>query len=136
MLNYLMAILSLVLIVGSDNRAVLAAVDCNNAVTQADMNRCASLAFGLIDDELNTAYKKITAGLESSELELLKHSQRAWIKFRDAECEFQSSFTRGGSVRPLVHANCLTDITNQRVKDLQFYLTCPEGDLACPRLGP
>ena len=58
---------------------------------------------------------------------------------RALECEFRASGVHGGSVQPMVKADCLRDVTEQRIKALDVYAHCEEGDLGCPvppRLEP
>ena len=62
----------------------------------------------------------------------LVNAQRAWIAYRDAECNFSSANAEGGSVYPMVVSTCLDDLTKARTDTLKGYLSCEEGDLACP----
>jgi len=114
-----------------------AAVDCANASDQSTMNQCAGQEYKAADKELNAVYQQITARLkENAEgKKLLVSAQRAWIGFRDAECNFSASGVAGGSVYPLIYSNCLTSVTKVRTEALKQYLKCEEGDLSCPVPG-
>ncbi len=59
-------------------------------------------------------------------------TQRAWVAFRDAECDFQTSAVAGGSAAPMIHAMCLDSQTKRRIEDFKTYLNCEEGDMSCP----
>ncbi len=98
------------------------------AATQADES------YKAIDAQLNNTYKEITARLkdDADGKKLLLDAQRAWIKFRDAECAFQASTVTGGSAYPMVMQTCMASLTQQRVQDLKRYTQCEEGDLTCP----
>jgi len=113
---------------------VAQADDCANAVTQGEMNQCAAQQYKAADKELNDLYKQITARLKDDPKakQLLVKAQRAWIDFRDAECEFSASGVEGGSVYPLIHSDCITAQTKARVEAFKTYLKCKEGDLSCP----
>lgn len=113
------------------------AVDCANASDQATMNQCAGQAYKAADKELNTVYQQITGRLKNNpdSKKMLVTAQRAWIGFRDAECQFSASGVAGGSVYPLVYSQCLTAVTKARVEALKPYLQCEEGDLSCPVPG-
>ena len=112
--------------------AAAQAADCGSAnLSQTDLDVCAGDAFKKADAELNARYKKIVACLKD-DAKPLAEAQRAWVKFRDAECKFQGSATEGGSAQPMVVAECLQSVTAERSKDLNYYLTCEEGDLSCP----
>ncbi len=106
--------------------------DCKNAVTQLDMNQCASSNFKQADTELNRTYKQVLAKTSIEQRALLKSAQLTWIKYRDADCTFQSSATEGGSAHPMIISACLTHKTEERTAQLKSYLDCPEGDLSCP----
>lgn len=107
---------------------------CANATTQGDMNQCAAQENKAADKELNSLYKQITAHLmdNAHAKQLLVKAQRAWIEFRDAECSFSASGVEGGSVYPMIHDECITNLTKARVEALKTYLKCKEGDLSCP----
>ncbi|MFM5077672.1 lysozyme inhibitor LprI family protein, partial [Aeromonas caviae] len=63
-------------------------------------------------------YKKRVASLEKAQLERLRTAQRAWITFRDAQCRYEAGVYEGGSMAPMVHSSCLTQLTEARTKDL------------------
>ncbi|MBC8719041.1 lysozyme inhibitor LprI family protein [Ochrobactrum sp. Marseille-Q0166] len=110
-----------------------AAVECDKADDQATMNQCANDKLHEADKLLNVSYKEIERRLsdDPDAKQLLISSQRAWIKFRDAECNFSSSSTAGGSIHPMMLASCRAQLTTERNKQLINYLNCPEGDLTC-----
>ncbi|TRC79386.1 DUF1311 domain-containing protein [Mesorhizobium sp. WSM4310] len=112
-----------------------AAADCANAQDQTTMNQCAGKDFDAADKKLNDAYKQIEGRLkdDAASKKLLVDAQRGWVAFRDAECKFQGGpIDQAGTVYPMVVANCRTALTNDRLKDFQTYLNCPEGELNCP----
>ncbi len=111
-----------------------AADDCANASDQATMNICAGDSFKKSDQQLNDLYKQIEARLkdDADTTKLLVTAQRSWVAFRDAECTFSSSGVAEGTAYPMIYAMCLDGMTQERVKDLQTYLSCEEGDLSCP----
>lgn len=108
--------------------------DCSNASTQAAMNECADKSLIASDAELNALYKKIQTRLKDDQAtsRLLVSAQRAWVAFRDAECEFSSSGVAQGSIYPMTVLQCRDGMTEQRIKDFQNYLECDEGDTSCP----
>lgn len=114
--------------------AATGAEDCNQAPTQAAMTECAGKAYEHADRKLNEIYKQAAARLaDLPEVKAsLTKAQRAWITFRDADCEFTNAQAGGGSLYATLINQCLTEATNQRLKTLQGYLKCEEGDLSCP----
>jgi len=102
--------------------------------SQAGLNQCAGDAYKKADAALNATYRQVMARLKDSEAaaKSLVAAQRAWIAYRDAECDFISSGVEGGSARPMIVAQCLEQLTARRTDDLKALLNCEEGDLSCP----
>ncbi|MEQ0777216.1 lysozyme inhibitor LprI family protein [Paraburkholderia tropica] len=110
------------------------ALDCNNPpggigpeAAQSNL-RCAEQERAAADHALNDAYKKLLANLKNDpERQRLSKTQivaaqRAWVVFRDAECEFRTSLS-GSAPQwvPVNRAQCLTELTTARVKVLEEY---------------
>lgn len=110
------------------------ATDCARAETQIDLNACAGQAYKKSDAQLNAAYKQIMVRLKDNHqaTTLLVSAQKSWLGFRDAECAFSSSAAVGGSIYPMLVAQCRDGLTRGRVAQLQGYLACQEGDTGCP----
>ena len=110
------------------------AADCESPGSQTEMTDCAQAAYKLTDAALNDHYNEIKDRVKRAPVttEQLVTAQRAWLAFRDAECTFAASGVDGGSIYGYVHTTCLNRLTKQRVKQLEAYLECEEGDLACP----
>lgn len=108
----------------------LYAVECKEDGTQIEMNQCAYEAFQKADKELNGVYKELRSKKKDDKIYLdnLKTSQRAWIKFRDAELETIFSCESGdtrmcfGSMYGLLFNGAKTELTQQRVEQLKRYI--------------
>lgn len=81
--------------------------------TQMEINECAGIAYDKADKRLNQVYRKLERTPE------LVAAQRAWIAFRDAQCSYQASAYKGGSMQPMVYAGCLQSLTEERIKQLE-----------------
>ena len=116
--------------------ATPAHADCADPQDQAEINQCMGSDYREADEKLNRTYKELVGSIDDNWASALRDAQRAWVTFRDAECEFQSMGWAGGSGRPAVQAGCLTRVTNERTKVLKELLECdPEnykGALECP----
>jgi uncharacterized protein YecT (DUF1311 family) len=111
------------------------AEDCGDVQgRQAGMNDCYGKQFKKSDAELNKLYKQIQGRLkgDAGTMKLLVTAQKTWVAFRDAECNFQSSGSEGGSARPMIVLMCLDGLTRSRIGDFKGYLKCEEGDMSCP----
>lgn len=113
------------------------ALVCKSPTTQAEMSACAADGLREADEALNQAYGQIMRRLADNQPahQALQESQRAWIRFRDAECAFATVNSRDGSAAPMLLAQCRQRMTAARVSQLQDYLRCQEGDLGCPVPG-
>lgn len=98
-----------------------AADDCKDPQTQTDMNICSDLAYQKADEELNVTYKKalkILEGSDAAQIEKFKEIQRSWIKYRDLNCDYAVSNYEGGTIAPLIYATCMTELTQERTKQI------------------
>ena len=102
------------------------ALDCQNAMTQRDMNQCAYLDFQKEDKVLNQLYQRHRATLSNERKTQLKEAQQAWLRFRDLSCDYEADFYVGGSIAPMVKSACLIAQTKNRIVDLNHYLDNPQ----------
>lgn len=105
------------------------------AQTQTAMNEQAAKSYQKADKELNAAYQNIIKEYSTDPLFIknLKLAQKAWIQFRDAQMKARYP-DRGagyyGSAQPMCWYNELTNLTQERTKALQVWLTgIDEGDV-------
>lgn len=107
-------------------------IDCANAMAQVEMNICADRDYQAADTELNAAYKKAMAAARAMDeqvkdmgenyvgaVDALKRAQRAWIGYRDGQCELAGFEARGGSMEPMLVSGCLADLTRKRTAELK-----------------
>ncbi|OWU68731.1 hypothetical protein ATO3_23585 [Marinibacterium profundimaris] len=88
--------------------------------TQVEMNECAAAEYKAADAELNAAWKPAKAFFdEAGHGEDLLKAQRAWIAFRDANCQAEAAPYTTGSIQPLVFSSCMERLTRQRTEDLK-----------------
>lgn len=94
-------------------------VDCASAdLNQQQLNACAGQELAHQDALLNEAYPKVMASLDADGKALLKKAERAWIVWRDAECDWDADQYRGGSIAPLEYFSCKATLTKARVATL------------------
>ncbi|MBD2748092.1 DUF1311 domain-containing protein [Microvirga sp. BT688] len=124
-----MRYLSFVLLAMFSVLSIAKAEDVCEGITQEEMNTCAGNRFEAADKALNERYGKLMKRLDPENQVKLRQAQRAWITYRDKWCEFETSGL--GSVRPMIYTGCLTGLTEDHSKNLDYHLTCEEGDLSC-----
>jgi len=96
------------------------------------MNICAEKDFEAAGAELNAAWKDARKAAKATDAGLpgdlkgadkaLLAAQRAWIGYRDAECELEGFEARGGSMEPLLVSGCKAQLTRTRTKELRDFI--------------
>ncbi|RWA66053.1 lysozyme inhibitor LprI family protein [Mesorhizobium sp.] len=99
--------------------------------SQSMMTICANTDYEAADAKLNAAYKDLVGGNDEKANKLLQTAQRAWIAFRDAECAYSTADSAGGSIHPMEVSQCLTELSNERTKQLTSGPNCQDGDPSC-----
>ena len=78
---------------------------------------CISAELKRQDALLNENYRKLMASLSAKRKKALQEAQRAWLKFRDTNCDFYYDPDGGSAAR--VDANeCLLNATADRANEL------------------
>ena len=98
------------------------AVDCNDAISNYDMKICESQRLDAEDKRLNELYSKLVKKNDKQGQQKLKAAQRAWIAYRDAECDYAADSMRGGTGEGLIAVGCLANETKRRADELQDYV--------------
>ncbi len=107
-------------------------LDCNNPITQTDMTMCAGRSAKAADAAMVSEYKvaKVIMGNMDRDINrkydkrpsysaALLASQRAWLKFRAAECVIEGYSARGGSMEPMIVNGCYEEVTKDRTTQLK-----------------
>jgi urease subunit beta len=95
------------------------AADCIAPQAQALMNACAGRDYDQADAALNAAWGPARSyAKQIGQGDALLNAQRAWLTYRDAACEVQASPFHGGTIQPLVHFTCLSELTAERTRML------------------
>lgn len=106
-------------------------IDCDNATSTVEMNACAGRDYEKADAELNRVYGEALAAIPDMAVAetrfdaktweaALRASQRAWIAFRDGECDGHvPMFWGGGTGTTAAVIGCKTGLTEERTKALK-----------------
>ena len=110
---------------------------CDQPKTQSDIDYCAKYHFDAADGYLNSVYSRLKQNYVKypAPKGALVAAQRAWVKFRDAECNQDKVAADGGSETPVILLDCKTHLTIERTQQLENRLFCKEGNMACVTLG-
>ena len=92
---------------------------CDAAQTTAAMRSCANAEYQKADAELNRAYQAALKAEDASGKRNLVAAEAAWIRFRDAEAQYQAGKAAGGTLAPLIKITTLTQLTEARITQLK-----------------
>lgn len=88
-------------------------------------------AYSKADAELNSVYKQQIQEYKKEGAEFygqsesrdiyLKKSQLAWIKMRDASCDYETYESKTGTAFSSIYEKCMLDKTNERIEYLKQF---------------
>lgn len=108
----------LALVIAFSTQAMAQDLDCTNPSNTYEIGKCLSDQMEVADNELNIIYSQVRADQDEKGSLLLRDAQRAWIKFRDAECNRVSDAARGGTLAGTLHISCKLEHTLTRTTAL------------------
>lgn len=85
-----------------------------------EMLECISAETRRQDALLNAAYKSALQPLTKNRRAQLQEAQRAWMKFRDANCSFYAD-PDGGTSASVLSSDCFLTATANRAKELEDF---------------
>jgi len=113
--------------------------ECEDPQAQQVMNFCAAREFEEADAALNEQWDITSTEMKAMDRELdrandrqpghfetLLEGQRAWLKYRDAQCRMESFQARGGSMQPMMDSHCRTYMTELRIQQLRDMIAGPD----------
>jgi uncharacterized protein YecT (DUF1311 family) len=109
---------------------------CADPQTNAEMIECAGKDYRAADTLMSQAWIAAAALMKQRDREqsggadkrpgyfaVLLESQRAWLRFRDAQCTTQGYVARGGSMEPLLVLSCKEELTKTRARQLRSLIS-------------
>ena len=99
--------------------------------SQATMNASAGTSYARADAAMAAQWKRTYAYMKRRDAQdtsrgggfgfagSLLESQRAWLKFRDAQCVIEGGEFAGGSMQNMAAAQCRTRLTDERTVQLR-----------------
>jgi len=93
---------------------------CDAAATQLELNQCYGEQFRKAYAHLNNIYASLLKQLgNGTAAQKLKMAEKVWIRYRDLHCEAARSEFEGGSISPMVWAQCMAATTDHRIEELK-----------------
>lgn len=97
---------------------LLSAADLCPGSTTSEVEQCLAADLAKADAELNRYYgaavKRLTEEKQAAALAQLRASERAWIRYRDAECGAVYEWWKQGTIRGTMDLGCRIDVTKAR----------------------
>ena len=133
-----MSVVAAALVLFAQAGAAEAADECDDPQAQQLMNLCAARDFESVDAALNEQWELTVAVMKEADAErgrddaqagyydTLLEGQRAWLRYRDAQCLSESFEARGGSMQPMLELHCKTYMTELRTQQLRLLVSGPE----------
>ena len=101
---------------------------CGDLPNQTSMNECQIRVAEREDAQMNVAWRKVREVMRKADAEdasgrsqymsALLSAQRAWLAFRNAECEIQSYEWKDGTMQPFTRSQCMAELARARSKQL------------------
>lgn len=102
---------------------------CAGTSNTIETMECLAKVFKARDRELNEAYQALLKELSPSVTgdatdypgirKELAEAQRAWVRFRDSDCNAKYKFWEQGTIRGIMYASCRIEHTEQRTAQLK-----------------
>ncbi|ACO79230.1 hypothetical protein AvCA_30650 [Azotobacter vinelandii CA] len=99
------------------NPAYAACMDKAGGVT-AGMIDCIGTELATQDRRLNAAYRTLGQNLTPERRQRLQRTQRLWLQYRDANCDFYAD-PDGGSLARVAANECVLRETTERAAELE-----------------
>jgi uncharacterized protein YecT (DUF1311 family) len=118
-----------------DKGAIDVACDCSKSKNELELSFCLAAKRDANEKQLNDSYSVLMRRLSPAGKTRLRDAQRAWIKFRDAECLYAvggppSIQGRAQNSWNSAHAQCVAEVTAHRLDQLKTHLACTYN--GCP----
>lgn len=104
--------------------------DCGNAANTLEINACLQKQQAQTEAQLNQVYREVLAQISAESAQpgspaQMKQqfigAQRAWISFREKDCQAVYTFWSQGTIRNAMYLGCMRSRAEQRIKELQEY---------------
>jgi uncharacterized protein YecT (DUF1311 family) len=95
--------------------------NCSKPITDRELRICSQLHYDRENGKLNRVYNQLQQQLPNNRKQQLIESQKLWIVFRDAHCDFRRSRVAGGTADPIIYYGCLAQLTQLRTSELTGY---------------
>ncbi len=95
--------------------------------TTPGLEGCAEHRVLKSDGQIDKLNSSISSELETARMKrAFVAAHRAWLAYRNADCESMASIYEGGTLKPLAHILCVEGRNERRVRDLRDFRDGPQ----------
>jgi uncharacterized protein YecT (DUF1311 family) len=98
---------------------LVAALNCGASATQLDLDECAAAAQTRANDKELAAFRAAMQRFHDDPT--LHLSEMHWLDARAGACAFDASMVEGGSIQPMIEAECNAASAQDRVRDIALF---------------
>ncbi len=98
------------------------------AQRSSQLMACAEREFKQASAELTRARAELNADLEPRSRVKLRATERAWLKYRQTNCDTEASIYEGGTIQPLIQLRCMARLTRDRAAELRAQVQTLRGE--------
>jgi uncharacterized protein YecT (DUF1311 family) len=98
------------------------------AQRSSQLMACARREFGEATAELTRARAELYADLEPRSRVKLRATERAWLRYRQTNCDAEASIYENGTIQPLIELRCMTRVTRERAAELKAQARTLKGE--------
>lgn len=97
-------------------------LNCENALTTNDINRCMSLELNAAEEVMESYLQKSKEHYASDQVVIasIDEAQKAWLIYRQMHCGSVFNAWRDGTIRTSMSIDCLIKLTRQRTFDIWY----------------
>lgn len=110
-----------------------AALTCGANANQLQLDQCAADAQSRADAQEIAALR--AAERRTHNDPLFHTSEVRWLDARASACDYAAATVSGGSIEPMIEAQCNADAATARVRDIGFFTGTANPNAAIPSAG-
>lgn len=99
------------------------ALACGSSSNQMQLNECAAQARDRANAQELSSYRGAMQRYDDDAM--LRESELRWLTARADACDFDAALVSGGSIEPLVEAQCVARSAQARVRDIGLFTSRP-----------
>ena len=106
--------------------------DCGKETAQMALNQCTGDNLTAANAALGEIYRKLLA-IESDPKakEQFKDIERAWVAYKDKQCQWETQGDEGGSIWTMEYNQCEIEKTDARIRELEKAAGCTGSVNTC-----